>query len=619
MSDVRRPAPPKESLLLWTLSFLRPHRGRVVLIVLLLLAQIGLGALQPWPLKIVIDYVLDKNPLPEPLGHWTAVLVGTRAVTLLVLFVVAGAALEILNQFVTACATQVQVTAGQQMVYDLRYRLFAHLESLGLHHHITTSTGDAVYRVDVDSWSIDNLAIGGVLPLLTSTLTLVVMFVVLLRLDLTVALLSLTIIPFLFLSLRYYATTLSAREEGVKELESNLIQRLYETFSSIRIIKGFAREPYETARYASAGNETMRARVALTWQQSLFGAIVGTITIAGTGLVLVVGGMHVLSGKLMVGSMFVVINYLGAVYGPLSAIAHTTGQLQGAVAGARRVREMLALTPETVDAPGAVKATAIRGEVRFDNVGFAYPDGTDVLHGINFTALPGQMIAVVGLTGAGKTTLVSLIPRFYDATAGRVVVDGVDVRQYEIRSLRERIAIVPQDPVLFSGTIAENLRYGRLDATTEEIEEAARAAHAHEFVLRLSKKYETRIAEAGAGLSGGERQRLSVARAILKNAPILILDEPTSSLDAISEEIVFEALRKLRAGRTTIVIAHRLSTVRDADSILVLDGGRISAHGRHEELLKHSMLYRRMCARLSVGKSLDEPETVDELIQAVKK
>jgi ABC-type multidrug transport system fused ATPase/permease subunit len=618
MSDARRPPPPMASLVPWTLSFLRPHRGRVALILVLLLTQIGLGALQPWPLKIVIDYVLDGNPLPEPLNHWTAALVGTRTIALLVLFVVAGALLEIMNQFITALATQVQVETGQQMVYDLRYRLFAHLESLGLHHHITTNTGDAVYRVDVDSWSVDNLAIGGVLPLITSTMSLLVMFVVLLRLDRTVALLSLTVVPFLFLSLRYYAMKLSTREERVKELESNLIQRLYETFSSIRLVKGFAREQHETARYAAAGGETMRARIALTWQQSLFGVLVGTITIAGTALVLVVGGMHVLSGKLMVGSMFVVINYLGAVYGPLSTIAHTTGQLQGAVAGARRVREMLALTPETALAPGAITATDIRGEVRYDNVGFSYPDGAEVLHDITFTAQPGQMIAIVGLTGAGKTTLVSLIPRFYDATVGRILVDGVDVRQYEIRSLRERIAIVPQDPVLFSGTIADNLRYGRLDAAMEEIEEAARAAHAHEFVSHLPKGYETQVAEAGAGLSGGERQRLSVARAILKNAPILILDEPTSSLDSISEEIVFEALRKLRAGRTTIVIAHRLSTVRDADSILVLDGGRISAQGRHEELLKRSALYRRMCARLSVGKSLDEPETIDELIQAAK-
>jgi ABC-type multidrug transport system fused ATPase/permease subunit len=280
---------------------------------------------------------------------------------------------------------------------------------------------------------------------------------------------------------------------------------------------------------------------------------------------------------------------------------------------------MLAEVPEVVDRPDAVDASAIRGQVRFEGVDFSYPDGTAVLHDITFQASPGEMIALVGLTGAGKTTLVSLIPRFYDVTMGGILVDGLDVRQYELRSLRERIAIVLQEPVLFSGTIADNLRYGRLDATAEEIESAARAAHAHEFISRLPKGYDTEIAEAGGSLSGGERQRLSVARAILKNAPILILDEPTSSLDAISEEIVFAALRRLRTGRTTIVIAHRLSTVRDADRILVLDQGRISAIGRHDELLKTSLLYRRMCARLSVGKSLDEPETVDELIEAAKR
>jgi ABC-type multidrug transport system fused ATPase/permease subunit len=323
-------------------------------------------------------------------------------------------------------------------------------------------------------------------------------------------------------------------------------------------------------------------------------------------------------GQLSVGALTVVISYLGAVYGPLSSIAHTTGQLQGAIAGARRVRAMFALEPETVEPPDAIEATHIRGEIRFEDVGFNYPDGTSVLHNIAFTAEPGEMIALVGLTGAGKTTLVSLIPRFYDPTAGRVLIDGVDARRYRVRSLRERIAIVLQDPVLFAGTISENLRYGRLDATPEEIEAAARAAHAHDFISRLAKGYETDIAEAGGSLSGGERQRLSVARAIIKNAPILILDEPTSSLDAISEEIVFAALRRLRAGRTTIVIAHRLSTVRDADCILVLDGGQIAAKGRHADLLVSSQLYRRMCARLSVGKSLDDPESVDELIQAAR-
>jgi ABC-type multidrug transport system fused ATPase/permease subunit len=383
-------------------------------------------------------------------------------------------------------------------------------------------------------------------------------------------------------------------------------------------VKSFAREPHEAARYQQAGQRTMDARIALTWQQSLFSVVVTTITILGTALVLIVGGQHVMRGQMTIGDLTVVIAYLGAVYGPLSAIAHTTGQLQGALAGAKRVRAMFAIAPETEEAPDAVSAGGIVGAVRFEDVGFSYPDGTRVLHDIAFEAKPGEMVALVGLTGAGKTTLVSLIPRFYDATVGRVLIDGIDTRRYRVRELRERISIVLQDPVLFSGTIADNLRYGRLDATDQDIERAARAAHAHDFIARLPKGYQTEIAEAGGGLSGGERQRLSVARAILKNAPILILDEPTSSLDAISEEIVFAALRRLRAGRTTIVIAHRLSTVRDANRILVLDGGKIAAQGRHDELLKSSQLYRRMCARLSVGKSLDDPETVDELIEATR-
>jgi len=436
--------------------------------------------------------------------------------------------------------------------------------------------------------------------------------------NVTVALLSLTVVPFLYLSLRYYALTLSDQEERVKEFESKLVERLYEIFAAIRLVKSFARERHEVARYADAGEKTMQARVAITWKQSVFGLMIAVTTILGTALVTIVGGLYVMRRQMTVGDLTVVIAYLGAVYGPLSAIAHTTGQLQGAIAGARRIRAMLAITPETVDPRDAVPATDLRGEIRFENVSFAYPDGTPVLHDISFTARPGQMIALVGLTGAGKTTLVSLIPRFYAPTAGRVLVDEIDVRHYQMRSLREKVAIVLQEPVLFSGTIADNLRYGRLDASAVELEQAARAAHAHDFISRLPKGYDTPIAEAGAGLSGGERQRLSVARAILKAAPILILDEPTSSLDAISEEIVFAALRRLRAGRTTIVIAHRLSTVRDADTILVLDGGRIVAQGRHDDLLRTSQLYRRMCARLSVGRSLDEPETVDELIQAAR-
>jgi ATP-binding cassette subfamily B protein/subfamily B ATP-binding cassette protein MsbA len=608
-----------DGLLGWTLQYLRPYRSRVALLSVLLVSEIVLGALQPWPLAVVIDYVLGGKAFPARIAPWISAITQDRRLVLLIVVVVAGVVLQVVNQFVSACGTQVQVDTGQRMVYDLRGRLFQHLTALGLHHHITTSTADAVYRVDVDAYAIENLVMSGLFPLATSIIALTVMFGVLLRLDTTIALLSLTVVPFMYLCLRYYTKTLVNREERVKELEATLLGRLYETFGAIKLVKSFAREPHELQRYAASGENTMNARIAITWQQSLFSVVVGIITMLGTALVVIVGGSYVMNGRLTIGQLTVVISYLAAVYGPLSAIAHTTGQLQGALAGAKRVRAMFALVPETVEAPDAIDATGIKGDLRVENVGFTYPSGARVLHDITFAATPGEVIALVGLTGAGKTTLVSLIPRFYDPTVGRITIDGVDVRQYRVRSLRESIAIVLQDPVLFQGTIADNVRYGRLDASDEEIEQAARAAHAHEFIARLPKGYQTEIAEAGGGLSGGERQRLSVARAILKNAPILILDEPTSSLDSISEEIVFAALRRLRAGRTTIVIAHRLSTVRDADRILVLDGGRIAAQGRHEELLKSSQLYRRMCARLSVGKSLDEPESVDELIEAAKR
>ena len=609
----------EQHLLPWVLSFLRPYRARLALFSVLLLFQVALGVLQPWPLAIVLDYVLAGRALPAAVAGWVSWITQGSRVTLLVMVVVAGVVLNLAKQLVTLHAVQLQVWTGQRLVYDLRYKLFQHLQSLALHHHVTTNTGDAVYRIDADAYSIDNLVMSGLFPLASSLAALVVMFGFMVKIDPSIALLSLTVVPFLYLSLRHYMRTLSGQIERVKDLESKLQERLYEVFAAMRLVKSFGREPFEASRYRAAGDAVMGARIDITWQESLFAAAISTITILGTALVVIVGGLHVIQGQMTVGQLLVVISYLGAVYAPLAAVAHTRGQLQSAVASARRVRAVFALAPETVSDRDAIATAPVRGEILFEGVGFSYPDGTEVLNDITFSAEPGEMVALVGLTGAGKTTLVSLIPRFYDATRGRVLVDGIDVRRYRIPALRDDIAIVLQDPMLFQGTVAENLRYGRLDATPEEIEMAARTAHAHEFISHLVNGYDTDLAEAGGGLSGGERQRLSVARALVKDAPILILDEPTSSLDAISEEIVFAALRKLRAGRTTIVIAHRLSTVRDADRILVLDRGRVAAQGQHAELLESSALYRRMCERLSVGKSLDEPESVDELIEAARR
>jgi len=613
------PPPRSASLPRWVLWHLRPHRRPLGVLGALLFAEVVLGALAPWPLAIVLDYVLGGRAFPEPLAGWVEWLTSGRTVVLLVAVVLGGVLLNLAAQVVSLYTTQLQVEIGQRLVYDLRYRLFGHLQRLGLGHHVRTNTGDAVYRIDADAYSIDNLVMSGILPLATAVASLAVMFGLMASIEPAMALLSLTVIPFLYLCLRHYMQTLSGRIERVKTLESGLVERLFQVFSAMQVVKGFARERHEADRFRRLGDEVMEARIDVTWQEALFSVAVTAVTIVGTALVVVVGGLYVLDGRMSVGQLIVVITYLGSVYGPLSQVAHTSGQLQGALASARRVRDALALEPEVLDAPGALPADGVRGELRFEGVGFNYSGGPPLLTDVTFTASPGELVAIVGLTGAGKSTLVGLIPRLYAATEGRILLDGEDLRRYGMTSLRERIAIVPQDPVLMQGTIADNLRYGRLDATPADIEAAARAAHAHDFVSALPKGYDTEIAEDGGGLSGGERQRLAVARAVLKDAPILILDEPTSALDALSEEAVFGALRVLRRGRTTIVIAHRLSTVRDADRILVLDGGRIQAQGRHHELLRQSELYRRMCARLSVGRSLDDPETVDELIEATRR
>ncbi|MGI9068899.1 MAG: ABC transporter ATP-binding protein [Pyrinomonadaceae bacterium] len=585
----------------WLLSYGLPYRASFVIFVGLMITEIFVGLLVPWPMKILVDNVLGGEAMPA----WLAGLIhtfslGSGKVALLIAVCVTGLLIGLLSELVSLGHTQLQVNIGQRMVLDLQRHLFAHLQKLSLRYHQRTGTGDAIYRLDSDAFCVDSIIMSGFFPLANALLTLTLMFAILLRLDSTLALLSLAVVPLLFVVIHHYSTRLSDRAERVKEMESGIFNLVHEVFSSIKLVKAFSREHHEQRRFLDQGGTALRARLNVTFQESLFSVTISALTYAGTAAVLAVGGWHVLQGRLTVGELLVVIAYLGSVYGPLSSISHTVGNLQGSIASARRVYETLHLDPEIKDLPGALEVPRLRGHIRFDQISFAY-DARPVLNNINFEVLPGQMVALVGLTGAGKTTLVSLIPRFYDPTDGSIIIDGVDVRQMTLNSLRESISVVLQEPILFSSSIEENIKYGKLDASHEEVVAAARAAQAHDFIELMPEQYASTLGEAGSQLSGGERQRISIARAVLKDAPILILDEPTSALDSRAEARVFEALRELMKGRTTIVIAHRLSTIRDADKIVVLDGGEIIDAGRHEELLARNELYRELCERLSLG------------------
>src|SRR5918993_428723 len=375
----------------WSLSLLRPYRARVTLIIVLSLVEIGLAALAPWPMKAIVDNVFGGRPFPGPLATLADTLTDGSVQGLLIAVALAGLGLQLLLQVVRGAHTQIQVDTGQRIVYELRARLLSHLQALPLRHHVLGRTADSVYRLESDAYCVNDLVIGGVFPLTTAALNLTVMFVILLGLDSTLALLSLVVAPFLYVSLRYYSRTMTDRAERVKQQEAILVGRAYEILSSIAAIKSFAREQHELGRFNEVGDETMQARLRLTWQESLFSLCVTAITLAGTALVLVVGGLHVLQGTLTVGGLLVVVAYLAAVYGPLSAIAHTTGALQQARVSARRVQEMFTLLPEALDAEGAIDPRGITGHIVFENVSFAYDETRQILDGISFEANPGEL------------------------------------------------------------------------------------------------------------------------------------------------------------------------------------------------------------------------------------
>ncbi len=574
-------------------AYLRPYWKLAAFSIVLTVLAALTGLVAPWPLKLVIDNVIGDLPLPPVLAGLTSSWLAGGKVPLLIAVVVAGLLVAVLHHGIAVVQSYVTTTFEQKMILDFRSDLFEHAQRLSMAFHDQKRAGSLIYAINFQADAAAGV-IMAIQPMAQSAVSLVGMFWVTYAINPTLALLSLCVVPFLYYSVGYYATHIQERLMKVKMMEGESLSIIHEAMSMLRVIVAFGREPHEYGRFRRQGERAVTARIALTLRQTLFALAVNMITAIGSALVLGYGAYQAVMGTLTPGDLLVVLAYVAAIYTPLEAISTTIGSLQDQFVSLRIAFELLDTQPEIQDAPGAVVIERAKGEVRFENVEFSYQGRIDTLKNVSFEAQPGQIIAVCGPTGAGKTTLISLLPRFYDAKSGRVLLDGVDTRQLSLKALRRQIAFVQQEPLLFSASIADNIRYGRLEATQEEIVAAAQAANAHDFITKLPQGYDTMLGERGAMLSGGERQRIAVARAFLKDAPILILDEPTSAIDSKTEAVILDALDRLMQGRTTFMIAHRLATIRNADLILVLHHGAVVERGTHEELLARAGLYKQL-------------------------
>jgi ATP-binding cassette subfamily B protein len=576
-------------------SLMRAQRRDATIGLALSLIAISAGLLQPWPMKIIVDNILGPAGLPP----WLAFIAGDKLTALLMIC----AALLLVHIFrggLSAWSTTFLVRAGLRMTADLRLRLYEHLQQLGLVFHDARAVGDSIYRVTWDTYSIQTLFNGGAIPLISSVLTLGGMLLIMLRFDVTLTLLALAVAPALGVAIGFFNKRISAVSAEYHTRESKVSALIQESLSAIRTIQAFAREEDEIRRFDIGAARSVEANVRMTRVQVISSFVVGLITAAGTVAMIWIGGQRVLEGRLSIGELLVFISYVGMLYGPMSTISGLAAAIQGALTPFRRVVEILETKPTIRDAPNARPLTRCEGTVAFEDVWFGYDPTRAVLRGISFEARPQQIVALIGPSGVGKSTLLSLLLRFYDPQRGRVLVDSQDVREFQYRSLRRQISIVPQEPVLFSSSVRENIAYGRPEATLAQIIVAAKEAEAHAFIESMPDGYDTQIGERGVLLSGGQRQRLALARAFLKNSPILILDEPTAALDAETEAAVLRALDKLRRHRTVFVVAHRLSTVREATILLVMHDGQIVERGTHTELIKRGGHYARV-AKLQFG------------------
>jgi ATP-binding cassette, subfamily B, bacterial len=580
------------------LKYYRAFTSATLLGLIFSLASIGLNLLKPWPLKFIVDEILRPNSVfrqDNTLFVRIADVIAPVKWTVLEVC----ALLVFIQLFWGLCnyaSNYIFVKAGLQALLKLRTELYSHLQRLSLKFHDTRRSADSSFRVAYDSQAIQTIYNKGFTNIFASGLTLVGTFLVMLRLDWQLTLLSLVIVPFLIATIYFFAKRIRRESTTIQEQESAVLTQVQEGLGAIRMVHAYGREEFEVSQFHQQAQGSLRANLRLTITNVKSALVISTLIVIGTAAMYYVGTMHVLAGTLSLGSLLVFTAYLLMLYQPLESLTYTAWAMEGATAGARRCFEILDRQDDVVDSPDAIAIEKTNGAISFQDVSFGYDSDREILSNVNLEIAPNQIIALVGGTGAGKSTLLSLVPRFYDPASGRLTLDGHNIREITKRSLRQQIAIVLQDTLLFSTTVRENIAYGRPDATEEEIREAARRAQADEFISQMPDGYESLVGERGGHLSVGQRQRIGIARAFLKNAPILLLDEPTSALDPTTESAIMETIKELMRGRTTIIITHRIATIHNVDQIVVLEGGRVVEQGRGPELVARGGVYAKLHA-----------------------
>jgi ATP-binding cassette subfamily B protein len=575
-------------------TLLKPHLGALSLGFLAIAGESIANLLQPWPLKIVLDNVLRSHQSHAWAMRVVEKAVGTDKIAILKFACAAVLAIAVLDAICTFAEKYLTTSVAQWVSYDLRLTIYAHIQRLSLAFHDQKRTGDLISRVTDDIEAIQSFVMNGLLGVLINAMTLVGMVAVMFYLNWTFTLVALSVVPALFALVYIYTRKIKKASREVRKKESEITSVVEEVLSSIRVVKAFAREDFEVHRMEKESLEAVEISLRARTLKAKLTPLVGIVVAIGTGLVLWFGARLVMSGALSAGGLVVFILYLGKMYKPMQEISKMTDTYSKAAVGYERIQEILHTDVEVRDLPRAKRAPRFKGEIEFENVSFCYSEGQQVLKDVSLTIKAGQVAALVGPTGAGKTSVISLIPRFYDPTEGVVKIDGMDIRNFQQRSLRQQMSFVLQETILFGAPVWQNIAYGRPGCTRKDIVRAAELANASEFIEKLPDAYDTVLGERGMTLSGGQRQRIAIARAVVRDTPILVLDEPTSGLDSVSEKLVFEALDRLMEGRTVVVIAHRFSTIQRADVIFVVKDGEIAERGNHRELMKLKGVYAEL-------------------------